>query len=45
MVTNAIYKSKNPLAGYSVDVKKWGFRGIRDFKHLIGYITGGNANE
>lgn len=36
MVTNKIYKSKNLLAGYSVDFSKYGFKGIRDFKQLIG---------
>ena len=35
MVTNRIYKSGNLLAGYSVDYKEEGFRGIQDFKLLL----------
>lgn len=35
MVTNAIFKSGNILAGFSVDYWKKGFRGIRDFKKLV----------
>ena len=35
MVTNKIYTSGNMLAGYSVDYKSAGFRGIRDFKKLV----------
>ena len=30
MVTNKIYKSGNKLAGYSVDYREKGFKGIRD---------------
>ena len=36
MVTNKIFKSRNLLAGYSVDFSKYGFKGIRDFKQLVG---------
>ena len=35
MVTNRIYKSGSLLAGYSVDYKEEGFRGIQDFKLLL----------
>ncbi len=35
MVTNKIYTSGNKLAGYSVDYKKQGFRGIDDFRRLL----------
>ena len=35
MVTNAIFKSGNLLAGYSVDFKTTGFAGIRDFMKLV----------
>ena len=35
MVTNRIFSSGNLLAGYSVDVSKNGFQGIRDFQRLI----------
>ncbi|MBQ7500148.1 MAG: hypothetical protein IJT91_04570 [Clostridia bacterium] len=35
MVTNRIFKSGNSLAGISVDYKRKGFKGIRDFKKLI----------
>ena len=34
MVTNRIFTSGNPIAGVSVDFKKSGFRGIRDFQKL-----------
>ena len=36
MVTNKIYKSGSTLAGISVDYDGKGFKGIRDFKKLIG---------
>ena len=45
MVTNAIYRSNNPLAGRSVEVKKRRFRGIRDFMYLVDYIRGGKTDE
>ena len=35
MVTNRIYSSGNLLAGFSVDFKEKGFRGIRDFRKLV----------
>ena len=35
MVTNRIFLSGNILAGFSVDLKKEGFRGIKDFARLI----------
>lgn len=35
MVTNAIFESGNMLAGFSVDYRKNGFKGIKDFKKLI----------
>lgn len=35
MVTNKIYKSGNMLAGYSIDVEKEGFKGIKDYKKLV----------
>lgn len=38
MVTNRIYNSGNRLAGYSVEYKNRGFRGIRDYKKLIRYL-------
>ena len=35
MVTNRIFSSGNKLAGYSVDYKRRGFRGMKAFKKLI----------
>lgn len=35
LVTNKIFKSGNPCAGFSVDYAKKGFRGIRDFRMLV----------
>ena len=35
MVTHAIFRSGNLLAGYSVDFGEKGFRGIKDFKKLL----------
>ncbi len=35
MVTNAIYKSGNRLAGFSVDYAQKGFRGIADYRKLL----------
>lgn len=35
MVTGHIFQSGNHLAGFSVDYRKKGFRGIRDFRRLI----------
>jgi hypothetical protein len=39
MVTNRIFKSGNFLAGYSIDFKEKGFKGIRDFIKLTGKQT------
>ncbi len=41
MVTNRIFKSGNKLAGYSIEYKKKGFRGNRDFKGLVDQTKGG----
>ena len=35
MVTNKIFQSGNRLAGYSVDFRKKGFRGIKDYQRLV----------
>ena len=35
MVTNAIFRSGNLLAGFSVDFSAKGFRGIRDYRRLL----------
>ena len=35
MVTNAIYRSGNNLAGFSVDFSEKGFKGIRDYRRLL----------
>jgi hypothetical protein len=35
MVTNKIFTSGNILAGFSIDYKKKGFRGIRDYRKLV----------
>lgn len=35
MVTGHIFQSGNRLAGFSVDYRKKGFRGIRDYRRLI----------
>ena len=35
MVTNRIFTSGNPLAGISIDFRKKGFAGIRDFRRLV----------
>jgi len=39
MVTGLIFQSGNRLAGFSVDYRKKGFRGIRDFRRLIDETT------
>ena len=41
MVTNRIFKSGNLLAGFSVELDKKGFQGIRDFRMLLGEAKGG----
>lgn len=45
MVTNRIFTSGNWLAGISVDFSAKGFRGIKDFRRLIGYFGGGHEND
>ncbi len=40
MVTERIHKSRNPLAGYSVEYRKFGFKGIRDYRNLVEYKIG-----
>ena len=35
LVTNRIFMSRNLLAGFSVDYKKRGFRGIKDYRSLV----------
>ena len=35
MITNKIFRSGNKLAGYSIESRKRGFRGIKDYKKLI----------
>lgn len=38
MVTHRIFESGNLLAGFSVDYKRRGFRGIRDFRQLAKFF-------
>ena len=45
MVTNKIFRSKNLLAGFSVDYREKGFRGIRDFAKLIELTERGAQDE
>lgn len=40
MVTNKIFKSGNLIAGFSVDYRLKGFKGIRDFRKLISNAGG-----
>jgi len=40
MVTNAIFRSGNHLAGFSVDFSEKGFRGIRDYRRLLRQARG-----
>ena len=40
MVTNAIFRSGNLLAGFSVDFAEKGFQGMRDFQKLLDYGKG-----
>ena len=35
MVTNKIFQSGSRLAGFSVDFREKGFRGIKDFRKLM----------
>ena len=41
MVTHEIYKSGNRHAGFSVENEKKGFKGIKDFRHLLNKVNGG----
>ena len=41
MVTNAIFRSGNLLAGFSVDFAEKGFRGIRDYRKLLDWMKEG----
>ena len=45
MVTNKIFKSKNLLAGFSVDYLDKGFLGIRDFSKLVELAERGERHE
>ena len=45
MVTNKIFKSKNLLAGFSVDYLDKGFQGIRDFRKLVELAERGESHE
>lgn len=45
MVTNKIFMSQNLLAGFSVDYKKMGFRGIRDFAKLVEFTERSKKHE
>ena len=41
MVTHEIYQSGNKLAGISVNYEEKGFKGIKDFRHLLNRENGG----
>ena len=43
MVTNAVFRSGNLLAGISVDFAEKGFRGIRDYRKLLEAGKGGKT--
>lgn len=45
MVTNKIFKSKNLLAGFSVDYLEKGFQGIGDFKKLVELAERGEKRD
>jgi hypothetical protein len=45
MVTNKIFKSKNLLAGFSVEYLEKGFQGIRDFRKLVELAERGIKND
>ena len=45
MVTNRIFSSGNPLAGFSVDFWEKGFKGIKDFRMLAQQIRKELENE
>lgn len=40
MVTKHIYESGNLLAGFSVDYRQSGFKGIKDFRKLLSFVGG-----
>ena len=42
MVTNRIYRSGNKLAGYSIEYREKGFKGMKDFRRLIQSSGGGD---
>jgi hypothetical protein len=44
MVTNRIFTSGSKLAGYSVDYRRHGFGGNRDYRRLIKQNKGGDAS-
>ena len=45
MVTNRIFRSGNKLAGFSVDYRKKGFKGIRDYQKLVSQVKGDEKDE
>ncbi|MEF2837459.1 MAG: DUF6765 family protein [Oscillospiraceae bacterium] len=45
MVTNKIFKSRNLLAGFSVDYLEEGFKGIRDFRKLVELAERGRKHD
>jgi hypothetical protein len=45
MVTNKIFKSKNLLAGFSVDYLEEGFKGIGDFRKLVELAERGRKHD
>ena len=45
MVTNRIFSSGNPLAGFSVDFWEKGFKGIKDFRMLAQELRKERENE
>jgi len=45
MVTNRIFKSNNLLAGFSIDFDNKRFRGIKEYKAIIGYLKGDKTGE
>ena len=45
MITNKIFRSKNYLAGFSVDYLEKGFSGIRDYKKLVELAERGVKHE
>lgn len=45
MVTNRIYKSKNKLAGYSIEYNGMGFKGLKDYWKLFEHELKVNKDE